>query len=80
LRDPNGPQVTFAFEGFIDELAAAAKADPVQFRLEMLEASAEDNVFRKARSLAVVQIPATLDEFYHLQSFADQAASLRNTY
>ena len=37
LRDPNGPQVTFAFEGFIDELAAAAKADPVQFRLEMLE-------------------------------------------
>ncbi len=34
LRDPNGPQVTFAFESFIDELAAAAKADPVQFRLE----------------------------------------------
>jgi nicotinate dehydrogenase subunit B len=55
LRDPNGPQVTFAFEGFIDELAAAAKADPVQFRLEMLEASEEDNVFRKARSLAVVK-------------------------
>ncbi len=58
LRDPNGPQVTFAFEGFIDELAAAAKADPVQFRLEMLEASAEDTVFRKARSLAVVRAAA----------------------
>jgi nicotinate dehydrogenase subunit B len=58
LRDPNGPQVTFAFEGFIDELAAAAKADAVQFRLEMLEASAEDNVFRKARSLAVVKAAA----------------------
>ncbi len=58
LRDPNGPQVTFAFEGFIDELAAAAKADPVQFRLEMLEKSAEDNVFRKARSLAVVKAAA----------------------
>jgi CO/xanthine dehydrogenase Mo-binding subunit len=58
LRDPNGPQVTFAFEGFIDELAAAAKADPVQFRLDMLEASAEDNVFRKARSLAVVRAAA----------------------
>ena len=40
LRDPNGPQVTFAFESFIDELAAAAKADPVQFRLDMLAASA----------------------------------------
>ena len=25
LRDPNGPQVTFAFEAFIDELAAAAQ-------------------------------------------------------
>ena len=55
LRDPNGPQVTFAFEGFIDELAAAAKADPVRFRLDMLEKSAEDNVFRKSRSLAVVK-------------------------
>jgi nicotinate dehydrogenase subunit B len=58
LRDPNGPQVTFAFEGFIDELAAAAKADAVQFRLEMLEASEEDNVFRKSRSLAVVRAAA----------------------
>jgi hypothetical protein len=29
LRDPNGPQVTFASESFIDELAAAAAADPV---------------------------------------------------
>ncbi len=32
LRDPNGPQVTFAFESFIDELAAAAKTDPVKFQ------------------------------------------------
>ena len=58
LRDPNGPQVTFAFESFIDELAAAAKADPVQFRLDMLEAAQEDDVFRKARSLAVVRAAA----------------------
>ncbi len=55
LRDPNGPQVTFAFESFIDELAAAAKADPVQFRLDMLDAAHEDDVFRKARSLAVMR-------------------------
>jgi CO/xanthine dehydrogenase Mo-binding subunit len=55
LRDPNGPQVTFAFESFIDELAAAARTDPVQFRLDMIAGSAEDNVFRKARSLAVVR-------------------------
>ena len=61
LRDPNGPQVTFAFEGFIDELAAAARKDPAQFRLELLEAGTEDNVFRKARSLAVVR--AALDKY-----------------
>jgi hypothetical protein len=42
LRDPNGPQVTFAFESFIDELAAAAHADPVQFRIEMLARASED--------------------------------------
>jgi CO/xanthine dehydrogenase Mo-binding subunit len=58
LRDPNGPQVTFAFESFIDELAAAAKADPVQFRLDMIDAATEDSVFRKARSLAVVRAAA----------------------
>jgi nicotinate dehydrogenase subunit B len=58
LRDPNGPQVTFAFESFVDELAAAAKMDPVRFRLDMLEGSAEDGVFRRARSLAVVRAAA----------------------
>ena len=61
LRDPNGPQVTFAFESFIDELAAAARKDPGQFRLDLLEASTEDGVFRKARSLAVVR--AALDKY-----------------
>lgn len=55
LRDPNGPQVTFAFEAFIDELAAAAQRDPAEFRLELIEASTEDNVFRKARSLAAMR-------------------------
>jgi CO/xanthine dehydrogenase Mo-binding subunit len=32
LRDPNGPQVTFATESFMDELAVAANADPVEVR------------------------------------------------
>ena len=58
LRDPNGPQVTFAFESFIDELAAEAQADPVQFRLDLLENSSEDDVFRRARSIAVVRAAA----------------------
>jgi CO/xanthine dehydrogenase Mo-binding subunit len=36
LRDPIGPQVHFASESFIDELALAANSDPVAFRLKHL--------------------------------------------
>ena len=59
LRDPNGPQVTFASESFIDELAAAAKADPVEFRLKLLSASAADDTgFKRARSIACIKAAA----------------------
>ncbi|MSO30335.1 MAG: xanthine dehydrogenase family protein molybdopterin-binding subunit [Acidobacteria bacterium] len=59
LRDPNGPQTTFASESFIDELAAAAKADPVAFRMKLLTAStADDAGFRRARSIAVLKAVA----------------------
>jgi CO/xanthine dehydrogenase Mo-binding subunit len=59
LRDPNGPQVTFASESFIDELAAAAKADPVAFRMKMLTAGkGDDNGFKRARSIAVLKAAA----------------------
>ena len=58
LRDPNGPQSTFASESFIDEMAALAKADPLDFRVGMIERSAEDSGFRKARSLAVLKAAA----------------------
>lgn len=36
LRDPIGPQVHFASESFIDELALAANTDAVEFRLRHL--------------------------------------------
>ena len=59
LRDPNGPQITFAAESFIDEMAAAAKADPVQFRLRLLQAGAgDDGEFKRARSIAVIKAAA----------------------
>ena len=59
LRDPNGPQTTFAGESFIDELAAAAGADPVEFRLRLLRGSTQDDeAYRRARSIAVVEAAA----------------------
>jgi nicotinate dehydrogenase subunit B len=59
LRDPNGPQSTFAAESFIDELAAAAKADPVAFRLKLLTTSAtDDSGFKRARSIAAIKAAA----------------------
>jgi nicotinate dehydrogenase subunit B len=59
LRDPNGPQSTFASESFIDELAAAAKADPYEFRLKLLTADTkDDSAFRRARSIAVLKAAA----------------------
>jgi CO/xanthine dehydrogenase Mo-binding subunit len=59
LRDPDGPQVTFAAESFIDELAAAAKADPVEFRLRLLNAgTADDSGFKRARSIACIKAAA----------------------
>ena len=59
LRDPNGPQSTFASESFIDELAAAAKADPLAFRMKLLTASTTDDAgFKRARSIAVLKAAA----------------------
>jgi nicotinate dehydrogenase subunit B len=37
LRDPVGPQIHFASESFIDELAAAVNADPIEFRLRHIK-------------------------------------------
>ena len=59
LRDPDGPQVQFALESFIDELAHKAKADPVEFRLRMLQANTqEDSGFKRARSIACIKAAA----------------------
>ncbi|MGH6675762.1 MAG: xanthine dehydrogenase family protein molybdopterin-binding subunit, partial [Xanthobacteraceae bacterium] len=49
MRDPVGPQIHFASESFIDELAAALKVDPVQFRLRYA---------RDRRDIAVIKAAA----------------------
>ncbi len=59
LRDPNGPQSTFAAESFIDEAAAAAKTDALEFRMKLIQAGRnDDGGFRRARSLAVLKAAA----------------------
>ncbi len=52
LRDPLGPEVHFGSEQFIDELAAAAHQDPVEFRLRYLTAPRDLAVVRAAAERA----------------------------
>jgi CO/xanthine dehydrogenase Mo-binding subunit len=47
LRDPVGPQIHFASESFIDEVASALNADPVEFRLRYIK-DARDTALIKA--------------------------------
>ena len=49
LRDPVGPQIHFASESFMDEVAAAVDADPVEFRLRYL---------KEPRDIAVIKAAA----------------------
>lgn len=52
LRSPTRIQNTFANESFIDELAAAAKADPVQYRLRHLSDRRLVDVLKAAADMA----------------------------
>jgi CO/xanthine dehydrogenase Mo-binding subunit len=52
LRSPQRLQNTFAHESFMDELAARAKADPVEFRLRHLSESRMIDVVKSAAETA----------------------------
>lgn len=52
LRDPLGPQLQFASEQFIDEVAQAVGADPVEFRLKYLQAPRDIAVVKAAAEKA----------------------------
>jgi len=48
LRDPLGPQIHFASESFVDEIAFAVRADPVEFRIKHLSTAPRDIAAIKA--------------------------------
>ena len=52
LRDPIGPQVHFASESFMDEVAAALKVDPVAFRLQYVTEGRDIAVIKAAAEKA----------------------------
>jgi nicotinate dehydrogenase subunit B len=52
LRDPVGPQIHFASESFIDEIAYAVRSDPVAFRLKYLKDERDIAVIKAAAEKA----------------------------
>jgi CO/xanthine dehydrogenase Mo-binding subunit len=52
FRDPYGPEVHFASESFIDEMAYAAGMDPVAFRLKYVADPRDAAVIKAAAELA----------------------------
>jgi CO/xanthine dehydrogenase Mo-binding subunit len=52
LRDPVGPQIHFASESFIDEVAAAVNADAIEFRLHHIKESRDITVIKAAAEKA----------------------------
>ena len=49
LRDPVGPQIHFASESFIDEVAAAVHADPIEFRMRYIKDARDRALLEAAR-------------------------------
>ena len=48
LRDPVGPQIHFASESFIDEVAAALNLDPIEFRLKHVKDGRDQALIKAA--------------------------------
>jgi len=62
LRDPLGPQLNFASESFIDELAAAAGKDPLEYRLHLLAKDEDIKFFDAALERVADDCPVAARE------------------
>ena len=63
LRAPGSNGLAFVYQSFIDELAHAAGADPVQFRLDLLDAAGPDTAMDASRMRGVLERVAELSEW-----------------
>jgi nicotinate dehydrogenase subunit B len=52
MRDPVGPQIHFASESFMDEIAAALNIDPIEFRLRHVKNPRDIAVIKAAAEMA----------------------------
>ena len=55
LRAPGSNGLAFVYQGFINELAHAADVDPVQFRLDLLDAAGPDTAMDAPRMRRVLE-------------------------
>jgi isoquinoline 1-oxidoreductase beta subunit len=58
LRAPGSNALAFVYQSFVDELAHAAGADPVRFRLDLLEAAGDDIGLDPERMRGVLELVA----------------------
>lgn len=56
LRAPGSNGLAFVYQGFVDELAHAAGADPVQFRLDLLASASGESGFDVERMRGVLEL------------------------
>jgi isoquinoline 1-oxidoreductase subunit beta len=55
LRAPGSNGLAFVYQAFLDEVAHAAGADPLQYRIDLMDAPGEDKRFDAARMKAVLE-------------------------
>ncbi len=58
LRAPGSNGISFAMQGFLDELAHAAGRDPLQFRLDLLDGAMDGAALDPARMRGVLELVA----------------------